>query len=366
MEIVITLLLFVFVCLQFTLFLSLVNRPKQILNFTSDEQLPFVSILIAARNEEQNIINCLKSIEQLNYPKNKLEVIIGNDQSTDNTANLVNEFIFEKPQYRLIDIHTRMGNAKAKANVLAHLFKISKGNIIFITDADITIKPTWISSILPHFKNNKIGIVSGTTIVKGNSFFAKMQSLDWLYFSGLLIAFDNLGLKSTAVGNNMAITKEAYEATKGYENFNFSVTEDLALFLEVRKKGYETINLLEHKNINFSASQNSLINLLHQRKRWLIGAQDLSIKWKLIFLLMALFYPLLFVLFCISLKNAVALWLCKISIQSIIAFYIAYQSKMKLPILHLIVFEIYLILSSFLISIFYILPIKMNWKERTF
>lgn len=366
MEIAVTLLLFCFVCLQFALFVSVLNLPKPTRVFIDDNNLPSISILIAARNEEGNIINCLKSLELLDYPKNKLEILIGNDQSTDSTAELVAEFTQNKCYFKTIEITENLGNAMAKANVLAHLFNESTGQIIFVTDADIQVKPTWIKSILPYFNNPNVGIVSGTTVVNGKNLFGKMQSIDWLYFSGLLTAFDNLGLKSTAIGNNMAITKKAYLATGGYPTFNFSVTEDLALFTAITKQGFTAINLLETNNLNFSKPQISFKNFLHQRKRWLIGAQDLNLKWKMLFALMGLFYPCLLVLLFFSYKNAIALLLCKFLIQTGISLLVSKRLQIKTSIFYLILFELYSIISTFAISIFYVLPIKMIWKERNY
>jgi cellulose synthase/poly-beta-1,6-N-acetylglucosamine synthase-like glycosyltransferase len=365
-EIALTLLLFCFVCLQFALFVSILNLPKTTQIFLDNHKLPQVSILIAVRNEEVNIVNCLKSIELIDYPKNKLEIIIGNDNSTDNTEYLVSEFIKNKKYFKILNITHNLGNAKAKANVLAHLFNKCNGEIVFITDADIKVKATWIKTILPYFLNNEIGIVSGTTVVLGNSLFAKMQSIDWLYFSGLLTAFDNLGLKSTAVGNNMAVKKTAYLATGGYQAFNFSVTEDLALFNAITQKGFKAINLLESNNLNFSKPQFSIKNFLHQRKRWLIGAKDLNTKWKLLFALMGFFYPALFILVFFSYKNAFAILLSKFLLQTAIALIVSKRLKIKTKIYYLILFEIYALISTFAVSIFYVLPIKMIWKERNY
>ncbi len=365
-EIALTFLLFCFVCLQFTLFVSLLNVSKQKRFFKTNDEYPNISILIAVRNEEDNIIDCLKSLELLDYPKDKIEILIGNDQSTDQTEQLITDFIQGKAYFKLINIFNQMGKAKAKANVLAHLFENSSHEIIFVTDADIHVNANWIKSIVPYFNNHKIGIVSGTTVVNGKGFFTNMQSIDWLYFSGLLIAFDNLGLKSTAVGNNMAVIKKAYLATGGYQNLDFSVTEDLALFKAIKNKGYESINLLENDNLNQSKPQYSLMNFLHQRKRWLIGAQGLNFKWKVVFILMALFYPMLILLFFYNIKNAITIWICKVFLQFFISIIITLKLKKNLNVFYLILFEIYTFISTFIVSIFYALPIKMIWKNRKY
>lgn len=366
MEIAITLLLFCFLILQFILYLSILNVENEKKVNLSESNLPQISILIAARNESENIISCLKAIELIDYPKNKLEILIGNDQSTDNTNELIEEFISNKDYYKQIQIKENKGNAKAKANVLGHLFDKCNGEIVFITDADITVKPSWIKSILPYFNNKKVGIVSGTTIVNGKNLFGKMQSIDWLYFSGLLFAFNNIGLKSTAVGNNMAVSKNAYNDTAGYFNFEFSVTEDLTLFKAITNKGYSAISLMSPKNLNFSKAQTNFKSFLHQRKRWLIGAKGLNFKWKTILFLFSLFYPLLIFLSFYSLKNVVIIWLCKVVLQSVLVIVISKKLKNKINFFYLFCFEFYSIVSTLLISIFYLIPIKMEWKNRKF
>src|SRR4051812_39579343 len=71
---------------------------------------PLVSILVAARNEEDNILACLKAIDALSYPVHRLEVLIGNDESEDGTVELVQQFIHDKPPFRLYNITRRLGH----------------------------------------------------------------------------------------------------------------------------------------------------------------------------------------------------------------------------------------------------------------
>jgi cellulose synthase/poly-beta-1,6-N-acetylglucosamine synthase-like glycosyltransferase len=159
------------------------------------------------------------------------------------------------------------------------------------------VKPNWLRILVDEFDNPNLAIVSGTTIVSGASLFEKMQGLEWLYSSGLLIAFDRLGLKGTAVGNNMAYTKEAYFAVGGYENIDFSVTEDFKLFDTFRKAGYQTKNTINVESLNVSKAQTIFKNFLHQRKRWLMGAKELNVAWKFIFIIFGAFYWMLCILY---------------------------------------------------------------------
>src|SRR5690349_11432189 len=101
---------------------------------STNDHTPFISILLAARNEEKNIINCLENLGKLNYSSDRYEVLIGNDQSEDETETLIENFIKDKSNFKLLNIKENLGMAKGKANVLAHLAKQAKGEYFFITD----------------------------------------------------------------------------------------------------------------------------------------------------------------------------------------------------------------------------------------
>jgi cellulose synthase/poly-beta-1,6-N-acetylglucosamine synthase-like glycosyltransferase len=328
--------------------------------------LPRVAVLVPARNEANNILDCLESLVKLNYPKEQLEIWIGNDASTDQTALLVQSYANQYAHIHLYEVTDNLGSAKAKGNVLAHLVNECTAEYIFVTDADIVVSPDWIAHLLPFLCQEKMGMVSGTTVVDGNSFFEKWQGLEWTLGNGHIIGLDRLGLKSTAVGNNMAFTRTAYLATGGYAQMPFSVTEDFQLFKAIRKCGFATQNLIEPRSLNLSKAQTEMRKLLHQRKRWLQGAQGLPWYWLLIFLLQALFYPVVLVLLFMHWVLAVKLWVAKVLVQTVFVLLIAQRLRLKIHWPTLVLFEAYSLLMQFLMLGFYVLPVKMDWKERKY
>lgn len=328
-----------------------------------ENELPEVSVLVAARNEEENIVNCVTHLLQQNYPKHLLHIYVGDDQSTDNTSTLVKQLASQYQNVHLVSIHQTIGQAKGKANVLAHLAKQAKGSVFFITDADITVQPNWIRTMLPFFTPN-VGIVSGTTIVQGKIFLGHMQHIDWLYFMDLLLTFNWLGLKSTAVGNNMAITREAYEKTGGYEAFPFSVTEDFMLFKQVRKQGFKTVNMLHPQAVNFSAAAPTWQALLHQRKRWLTGAQGLPPYWWLLFAVFALYFPALLVLAFFSWPCALGIVGLKWILQTVAVVWREKQVNVHTTFFYLVAYEFYALALTLATALFFIIPVKFNWKNR--
>lgn len=370
LELIAIIFVYVFVLIQVILFTSLLNHEeksrKKFLLDSGNEKLPFVSILIPARNEAYQIKACLESLFELSYPINKFEVLIGNDSSTDNTAEIVQHLIQSKANFKLISITENLGKAHAKANVLANLAHLAQGEILAVTDADIIVKPNWLITLVDEFDNPNIAIVSGTTIVRGEGLFERMQGLEWLYSSGLLIAFDKLGLKGTAVGNNMAFTKEAYFKVGGYESIDFSVTEDFKLFDTLRKAGYQTKNTLKVESLNISNAQKDFRNFLHQRKRWLMGAKELSLMWKFIFIVFGSFYSMVFMLGFFSIQSALVIWSIKFILQSIIILLLNFRLKLKTNYMDLLLLEPYYIISSSAVIAFYFLPKKMDWKNRAY
>ena len=332
----------------------------------TDAELPLISILVAVRNESKHIIRCLDALNKLDYPKEKIQFLIGEDQSEDNTAELITAFITDKPSFKMVPITSTLGKAKGKANVLAHLAHLANGDIYLITDADVAVHENWAREMVSFFSNN-IGIVSGTTIVEDNGTrMGRMQEIDWMYFMGLLRSFGYYGLKCTAVGNNMAITKDAYWSTGGYEQIDFSVTEDFKLFKEVRARGFDTINIMNKNVINRSAPVDDFQLLMHQRKRWLVGARELPFYWWLIFGIFGLFGPAIIVLFIYSLKLGLIFYGIKLLLQSLSVYLLKSKIDLRKNFDYLLPYEVYSICVAVCTQVFYFLPFNFKWKNRTY
>ena len=68
----------------------------------NDDDLPSATVIVAARNEEENILRCLISLDNIVYDDKKLEIILVDDKSTDNTGQIIDEFILNKPKFKKI------------------------------------------------------------------------------------------------------------------------------------------------------------------------------------------------------------------------------------------------------------------------
>jgi cellulose synthase/poly-beta-1,6-N-acetylglucosamine synthase-like glycosyltransferase len=345
------------------LVLMAANRPTAQAPYP---ETPLVSILVAVRNEEAQIIRCLEAISRLHYPAEKIEVLLGDDASTDKTADLIRAFIRDKPQFRYLLIGEQLGQARGKANVLAHLARAAASDFFFITDADISLPPDWIRRMLAGLQP-ATGIVTGITTVGGQGLFPRMQALDWLHALGLMQVVSDLGFPVSSMGNNMLITRQAYEATGGYENLPFSLTEDVQLFQAVMQQGFKSKNIFDAGTLAVSTPVPSAAALWQQRKRWMVGVPYLP--WYMILLVgaYASFYgfSLAMALF-VSWQVALLLFFCKLLVQTTFIHSCLRRIGLQMPLGVLLLFEFYLIFVSLITVSFFLLPAKISWKGREY
>ena len=330
-----------------------------------DPDCPAVSILIAARNEEATILACLRAIADLNYPTERVEVLIGNDQSTDRTGPIVVDFIADKPNFRLIAISESQANLRGKANVLAQLTRLARGQYLFFTDADTQVPPDWLKEMSRYLAGN-VGIVTGVTLPAGPCLFHTLQSIDWLYNLTLTHLVSSFGVPVTAMGNNMAVSRTAYDAVGGYESLPFSVVEDYTLFRAVVERGFGFRNLLSETVLARTRPVDTLRQFFNQRKRWMRGATNLPV-WMVASLYgQYLAGPLLLLLGWFVPALAVGLYVLKLFVQTlVISFGLGRLRQTRLwP--YALLFEVYQLILGPLSVLYYFAPMPIDWKGRTY
>lgn len=326
---------------------------------------PIVSILVAARNEEENISRCLRSLEQLNYPKEQVEILIGNDQSTDSTEAVIQEYIQHKPAFRYFHISQSTHNLRGKANVLAQLAREARGDYLFFCDADIAVHPAWVDAMLSHFTRG-VGVVVGVTRMTAPDLWASMQSLEWLLSQSVMRFFSLWQIPFTGMGNNMAVSREAYRKVGGYEKIGFSIVEDYALFMATLNQGYAFVQGFHKNLVSVSQPAHSVTELLRQRKRWVKGAMAAPWGIRLSFYISALLLPfLLLVAFWTpgpALVVALAHYLI-ITFSCGIGIFILSQNDLYryLPLLWF-----YFVIINTMMLINFLLPTPTVWKGRQY
>ena len=123
---------------------------------SQEKYFPNVSVVIALRNEEFEISRLVKDLEKQSYPKDKIEFILVNDHSDDNTGPLLEEY-----HTNSMKIINMLDGEYGKKKAIKKAISLATGDIIVATDADCSFSPKWIESMVGYFKNDNIKLVSG-------------------------------------------------------------------------------------------------------------------------------------------------------------------------------------------------------------
>jgi cellulose synthase/poly-beta-1,6-N-acetylglucosamine synthase-like glycosyltransferase len=329
---------------------------------------PTVSIVVAARNEEDNIETCLSSLTHIEYPREKLEIIVADDDSTDATPAIIQKFTTAYPFIRSIVAQPSSSQLQGKANAIAQAIDVSKGEIILMTDADCTVKPTWVRSTVQYYRE-RTGIVAGLSLLRTRNWFEGMQSLDWALI--LSIAASAMVLKHplSCIGNNFSFRRKAYDEVGGYRGIKFSVTEDFSLFNAITKTGrWEYRYPLESGTLVISTPCSSMAMLYRQKHRWGVGGKDMPAKGIALLIISFLMHTALFAfLFSpISWKYFIVLlgvkFLCDLILLSVPLLRSKYVSQIK----YFLHFEVYYIVYTLLLPFVVFLGGKILWKGRSY
>ncbi|MHB1688423.1 MAG: glycosyltransferase [Ignavibacteriaceae bacterium] len=331
-----------------------------------ENELPAATVIVAARNEEGNILRCLKSLDNLFYPAGKLEIILVDDSSTDSTGKLIDEFITGKEKFKKIVTKKEIGRLKGKTNALANGIEIATGEIILTTDADCEVNPKWAYTIASYYQDD-VAAVNGFTTQVADSTFSGMQAIDFIYL--LVAAAGTINLKEpiSCIGNNMSYRKSAYLEVGGYENLPFSVTEDFNLLKAIYMlKKYKVIYPLDQDSLITSIPCKSFKEIYSQKKRWSVGGLDVHFRgytimvWGFFTNLCLLLTPLFFS----------PVWLYLAVFKIAVDFFVLYPVHKALGIQknlkYFFNFQLYYIIYVVAIPIVLAISRKIIWKGREY
>ena len=322
---------------------------------------------MAARNEEQNIESCLQSLNNLDYPEGKIEILIVDDSSTDKTLSTASNFIHGKQKFRIMHLEENdQAKLKGKVRAMAEGIKFTKGEIILTTDADCVVDPLWAKTIASYYTDD-VGVVNGFTTQQVEGSFSGMQAIDFIYLLFIASGTINLGKPISCIGNNMSFRKVAYNETGGFENLPFSVTEDFLLLNSIKKlKKYKVIYPLDKNSLVTSNAASSISELFNQKKRWAVGGIDTPpiglglMLWSFLTNLFLLSTPFFFS------ANLLYLAIFKIATDFFVLLPAHQQLGLQKNLKYFLVFEIYYIIYVIILPFAVLFNKKVKWKDRLY
>ena len=258
----------------FYLLLSGVNEWRQrrrVWPDTPDEELPFVSVVLAAYNEEKVIARTLDVMRESDYPASRFEVVAVNDGSSDRTLEILRGY--DWPQLRVVD-QPNSGKSSAINNGVNHADP--EASVVVTLDADTLFHTDTLRKLVRHFADPKVGAVAGHVKV-GNrrNVLTAWQSLE--YLNGICVirmAEMMIGAVGIVPGACSAWRRSALEEIGGF--CEDTLAEDADAAMKFQRLRYRVLH--DNHALCDTEAPETIVPLLKQRKRWMFG--NFQVLWK--------------------------------------------------------------------------------------
>ncbi len=261
----------------------------------ADQALPSVTIVVPARNEQDTIGPCVDSILATDYPRERLEIIVVDDDSQDRTAEVVRQRMASAParamaghelpeadwdesegagRLRLVRIpENRRRDRAHKKRAIEKAVAHARGEVILTTDADCVVPPGWPRAMAAQFEGPEVAFVSGPVryrLADGDGLFARLQALDFFGLMACGAGGIGSGQPNLANGANVGYRLETFSALGGFSGIDHVTSGDDELLMQ--KIAYGT-----PLDVRFCADPGAVVltepvrtlrAFVHQRKRW--------------------------------------------------------------------------------------------------
>ena len=238
------------------------------------EPTTFLSILIPARNEAENITACLSSILQSNYPKISYEIIVIDDHSDDDTPQYVRAFSLENPNVRLIELKNYLklaDNQPFKKRAIEAAIGEARGDLIVTTDGDCLVQPNWLRLFADFYaKTGKRFIAAPVNFHDEQSVFERFQSLDYIGMMGITGAGVAGRFMNMCNGANLAYEKRLFHEVGGFRGIDHVASgDDMLLMQKVARLHPDALGFLKNAEATvFTKAKPTVRDFTQQRLRW--------------------------------------------------------------------------------------------------
>ena len=260
---------------------GLYNLKEKFFTFNNKNNVK-ASVLIAARNEEKNIGNLLKSLYNQTFSKELFEVIIIDDHSEDETISVVENFLKE---HKDINLKFFKAEKEGKKYAISQALHLAENELILVTDADCFLKETWIESIVNFYKEENCNMILAPVLLSpAGTFFEMIQVLEHLSLIGSTAGSAAIGFPVMCNGANMAYERlVALEIEKQRKDFNIPSGDDMFLMeYFIKNYGAENVKFLLSKTAIVKTNTcKNISEFFRQRRRWVSKTKSYT-SWKIL------------------------------------------------------------------------------------
>ncbi|OUR98340.1 glycosyltransferase [Flavobacteriales bacterium 33_180_T64] len=372
-------LIIIFIITFFYLLLigSLIYGFDNVINFKLEDIAPKTkfSIVIPFRNEAKNLPVLIASISRLNYPSSLFEILLVNDESTDDSIEKINTNLSNLKSVNISILENLRQTNSPKKDAITTAIKKAKHEWIVTTDADCELPKYWLDTFDNYIQNNNPNVlVAPVTYSNITSFFERFQLLDILSLQGATVG--GFGIKKPFLcnGANLAYKKTLFNTLNGFEgNLDIASGDDVFLLEKAVKRDKKNVHYIKNSQIIVHTKpESSFKKLKAQRVRWAAKTSRYNTSFGkltgfIVLLMNALLIslPLLYLVQIIALKILIYTYTIKVLIDFLLLFKSArfFEQERYLPSY---------LFSSLLYPFFcvYVAFISMfkgyKWKDRAY
>ena len=251
-------------------FLTLVENRNNLKNPKLPKILPKVTIMVPACNEQRSLPKTIKSLLRLKYPKEKLQIIIIDDGSTDRTLEVANGF----KKYG-VKVLTKTNGGKGTALNMG--LKYATGDFVGCLDADAVVDNDALLKMLGHFNDKKVmSVTPSLKCAKPKTIWQRIQVIEFLLGVYLRKVFAFLGSINVTPGPFSIFRKEFFDKHGGYDTS--TCTEDIEIALRIQSLGYDIENAVDASV--YAVAMPTFKTTKNQRVRWYKGFIENTQKYK--------------------------------------------------------------------------------------
>jgi len=268
--------LFLIICtiIYISVLIYLSSGLNRLKNQKRSQAQPKVSVIVCAHNEQRNLPDCIKLLSTQNYPKEKIEFILVNDRSTDNTEFLMQQACKQDNRFKTFTITDRIDSFAPKKRAIDTAIRKSNdaSQLILLTDADGRPGDEWVTKMVSYFDDTTDMVIGYAPYkIKPAGHFAKsILALEYLSHAAIAAATTGLNYPITCVGTNMAYRKKLYFDVDGFAEFKNQISGDDDLFLtHVREQKKHKISYATSAKTHVYNNPPRLwLKFIHQRMRY--------------------------------------------------------------------------------------------------
>ncbi len=242
--------------------LTILGNRKQLYRIVGKRNFPSVAIIVPCFNEEKTVAQTIESLLNLDYPKGKLEVLVIDDGSTDQTFAVAQSYT----GHSSVRVFHKVNGGKHTAMNLG--LRKTSAELVGYLDADSFADRLAVKKMIPYFDNPNTQAVTGSLkVFSPQNFLQHIQSIEYLFGVYLRKCFSLMGSLYVAPGPLTLFRREIYQKIGYYRRAHN--TEDMEIALRLQKDNYQIENALD--SYVYTVTPSKFKELYHQRVRWYQG-----------------------------------------------------------------------------------------------